>query len=45
MKSKLKARWNLKKNFFFTFIEKECEAFRYAESQERNVERNKKDMR
>ena len=34
-----------RRNFFFTFIEKECEVLRYAESQERNFERNKKDVR
>ena len=30
-----------KRNFFFTFIEKEYEVLRYAESQERNFERGK----
>ena len=34
-----------KRNFFFRFIEKECETLRYAESQEGNFEINKKDVR
>ena len=34
-----------KRNFFFTFIENECEALRYAESQEHDLERNKTDVR